>query len=270
MPRGIPYIRESTDDQVETGAGLEAQHHACTLFVLRRGLELGPTFQEVEGLSGATPFEKCPRLMDAVAELSPGDALVVSRRDRLARDRLKIIMFEQLLKTRACHLLSAAGEGTGAEDPNDLSAFLLRGIVDLFAEYERLVIKFRTASAMQVRRRAGDRVGRTPFGFDLFDDGRRSKNGTKDGVERPVKLVANPAEQAVLATMGSLRAAGESYRAIATQVNALGFRTKAEREWSHTSVRFVLTSPHPLSKPHDANQDEAAGKANHAAAGNPG
>jgi len=56
-----------------------------------------------------------------------------------------------------------------------------------------------------LRKSAATRVGKIPFGYDLAADG--------------VGLVKNAAEQEVLDLVRQLRAAGESLRAIAAELN---------------------------------------------------
>ena len=46
----------------------------------------------------------------------------------------------------------------------------MRRMVDAFAEYERNIIKARTKSAMQTKKKSNERVGHIPFGFRLAND----------------------------------------------------------------------------------------------------
>jgi site-specific DNA recombinase len=262
--RAIIYRRVSSDEQVESGAGLGAQLDACIEFAGRKGWEVAGDFQEKDGLSGKTPLPKCPGLSDALAALKVGDVLLVSRRDRIARDVMKVGMIEALLKTKKCQLVSAAGEGTEELDPDNPMGFLMRKMSDMLAEFELLLIRFRTRAGMQRRRRQGDRMGRVPFGTDLHDDGRRSKAGMKRGEERPVALRPNPREVRVLELMRALRGDGWTYRQIARYLNLFNYSTKAGKPWSHSSVHWVLTSPNPLTLTvHD-------GQTTHAQAEGPG
>ena len=47
----------------------------------------------------------------------------------------------------------------------------MRGIVDVFAAYERGVIKSRTRAALAVKRTRGERIGGIPYGYELTADG---------------------------------------------------------------------------------------------------
>jgi len=52
--------------------------------------------------------------------------------------------------------------------------------------------------------------------------------------------VPNATEQEAIGLMHKLRANGESLRAIGTELNRLGYRTKEGRPWLFTSVKGIL------------------------------
>ncbi len=114
----------------------------------------------------------------------------------------------------------------------------MRRIVDAFAEYERLVIKARTRSALDAKRRRGERAGQVPHEEVVVDDGRRSKKG---GL--PCALVDDEAEAAVIVEMRALSSAGWSLRRIARELDARGIRPKSGRPWSHSSIRVLINRP---------------------------
>src|SRR5687768_9360060 len=72
LARALIYRRVSTDEQAESGAGLNAQLDACHLFATRQKLPVAGVFTD-EDESGATPLEKRPGLLGALGELGPGD-----------------------------------------------------------------------------------------------------------------------------------------------------------------------------------------------------
>ena len=80
----IGYVRVSTDGQVESGAGLQAQRATILTECERRGLPLLEIVEDA-GLSAKTLDR--PALAGAVARLEAGEAavLVVAKLDRLAR-----------------------------------------------------------------------------------------------------------------------------------------------------------------------------------------
>jgi DNA invertase Pin-like site-specific DNA recombinase len=226
--RAVAYLRVSTDEQAQSGLGLEAQTHACRLWAHREGCELvGPFTDDV---SGAAPLDRRPGLLDALAALGPGDLLLVAKRDRLGRDPIVIAMIESAVTRKGGRVVSAAGEGTADDDP---SSILMRRLIDAFAEYERLIIKARTRAALGAKRRRGERTGQVPFGSDLAGDGRT--------------LTPNPVEAAALADVRTWHAAGWSLRRIARELDARGILPKnGGGKWSAVSVRHITRrTPEP-------------------------
>lgn len=215
--------RVSSEEQRESGAGIAAQLDACRAYAGRQGWAVGGEFTD-EAVSGATGLDKRPGLLMAITSMGKGDVLLVSKRDRLGRDPMAIAMIEAAVKRKGGRIVSVAGEGTDNDDP---SSVLMRRMVDAFGEYERLVIKARTRAAMQAKRRRGERVGQLPLGHDLADDGKH--------------LIANDAEQAVLATIVQLRKSGLSMRAIADRMNNDRIPTKqAGCRWHLKTIDRVL------------------------------
>src|SRR5579872_6505793 len=150
----IGYTRVSTGAQAVSGLGLEAQEAQIRTTAARLGLEVAAIFSD-EGLSGSLSLEERPQLLAAVDALSRGDVLLVAKRDRLGRDVVAVALIERLVARKGARVVSAAGEGTDAEDP---TALLMRRIVDSFAEYERLLIGARTKAALKAKRARGERV----------------------------------------------------------------------------------------------------------------
>ena len=237
MTRAAVYLRVSTDEQAESGAGLRGQSDACRGLATRSGWEVVGPFAD-EGISGAAPLDQRPALMDAMAELGKGDVLLVAKRDRLGRDPIVVAMIESAVERAGARVVSAAGEGTEGNDPSNV---LMRRMVDAFAEYERLIIKARTRSALRAKQHRGERTGRVPFGFDLVDDGRRSKSGLA------VALVPNPAETAIVLEIRALADAGIPPGRIASDLQSRAVPTKTGAPWSNMAVRRILARPAPGS-----------------------
>lgn len=244
--KAVEYRRVSTDDQFDAASGLNAQHDSCVGWASAHKITLIGPFDEDGGLSGSTPLDKCPALMDAMAILEKGDVLVVAKRDRIARDRLKIALLEQLLKSKGCKLVSAAGEGTDVDDPDDPMAFMVRGMVDLFAEFERIQVKWRTRMSLAAKKRRGERTGQIPYGVRLGkDDGRRSRI-RKDGKGgNPIAVEADPAEIRTIRYICLMRRDGHSIGKIAQQLDQWSIPTKNGGAWSRSSVHAILAKHLP-------------------------
>jgi DNA invertase Pin-like site-specific DNA recombinase len=220
--RAVIYLRVSTDEQAESGLGLEAQLAACKAMAARMGWEVVVILEDA--MSGGLPLEKRTILMDALAELGKGDVLLVAKRDRLSRgDMMTTAMIEAAVQRAGARVVSAAGEGTESDDP---ASVLMRRIIDAFGEYERLLIKARTRAALKAKKARGERYGQVPYGHRLAGDGTR--------------LEPDPAEAAAVALILELRAARMTLRAIAGELDRRAVPTKSGRPWRHSTVHDVL------------------------------
>lgn len=217
----IAYLRVSTEQQTETGAGLDGQQAACQRYADSQGQVLTSIYQD-KGISGAKGLEYRPGLLDAIAALDKGDTLIVSKRDRIGRDPLVVAMIEAAVKRKGATIVSAAGEGTEADEPSNI---LMRRMVDAFAEYERLVIGARTKAALQSRKAQGRRTGSIPYGYQTTEDG---------------YLEPHPGEQKVITEIQRLQNAGLSLRAIATELERKGFYTRKNKSFNPNQVKRIL------------------------------
>lgn len=190
--KAVAYIRVSTDEQ---HLGPEAQLAAIEQWAARQGVTVVAIHRDI-GVSGATPLADCTGLMAALEDLGVHGAgtLIVSKRDRLARDVMKAAMVEARAEALGARIASTAGEGDGT----DPSAKLMRQIVDAFAEYERALIGARTKAALAAKKAKGERVGGVPYGFSV-EDGR---------------LVANEDERRIILEAKYLSSNGLSLRGI--------------------------------------------------------
>jgi len=90
----VAYLRVSTDEQVQSGLGLDAQRTAVEQEAVRRGWSV--TWEADEGVSGK--LRNRPALDRALARLRAGEAqaLVVAKMDRLGRS---VIQASDVLET---------------------------------------------------------------------------------------------------------------------------------------------------------------------------
>lgn len=161
--RVVGFYRVSTNAQVESGLGLEAQQSAVKNYCLTHGFELVSGFTE-GGVSGKTPLGERKELLRALASVKTleADALVVAKLDRLSRDPLTQMTAERVLAKSGARIISVAGEGTEGEDPAQV---LLRRIMGAVAEAEASFTGARVREALRAKKERGERLGRPPFGF---------------------------------------------------------------------------------------------------------
>jgi len=220
--RAIISLRVSTEEQGDSGLGLEAQEASCRQAAERLGIPVASVHSDA--ISGKTALDKRPGLMEAIDAMERGDVLLVAKRDRLARgDVLLTAMIERMVERKGGRVVSAAGEGTDDDGP---AGVLMRRMIDAFAEYERALIAERTRAALRAKRARGERVGAVPYGHRLAGDG--------------THLVADRDEQRVIARARALRAEGCSYGAIAKQLTIEGFPTRMGKPWHPQQVKNMV------------------------------
>lgn len=129
MAATIGYARTSTVDQI---AGLEAQ---------KRDLRVaGCQSVFAEQLSAAA--DSRPELAKAVALLQPGDALMVTKPDRLARSTVELLSIEADLTKRGIGLIVLSMGGDRLDTRNPTSKLMLT-ILAAVATWEREIMKER-------------------------------------------------------------------------------------------------------------------------------
>lgn len=215
----VAYYRVSTEEQGESGLGLEAQRKAVEDYLNGNGWEIVAEFVEV---ASGTDRER-PKLEDAVRTARVyGATLIVSKLDRLARD--------------AAFVLALQDAGVNIEFANapGLSRFPVT-MLAAAAEFEARMISERTREALAAAKRRGVELG-TP---DNLTDEARAK-----GRKQAAAVVSRRADQraADLEPMiRQLQAEGATTpRELAERLNDKGVPTARGGQWYPTTVRRVL------------------------------
>ena len=131
-------------------------------------------------------------------------------------------MIERLAVREGAEVVATDGVGNGSSP----EAGLLRGIVDVFAQYERALIRARTRAALAVKRARGERTGTVPYGWRL----------TKDGTH----LEPCQAEQEAIKAARALRGQGMTLEAIGRALEARGMLPRSGGRWSAKVVSTGL------------------------------
>ncbi len=101
-----------------------------------------------------------------------------------------------------------------------------REALDLARVYERAVIRSRTRAALAAKKARGERVGTLPYGYRLAADG--------------LHLMADEAEQAVMASIRQLAGEGLSQRAIVAHLARRGVVGRKGAPLQQTQVARML------------------------------
>lgn len=224
----IAYLRVSTDCQAEQGLGLEVQERAIRKWAKAQGHKVVAWYRD-EGVSGSNGLENRVGLPDALGSLkeAQGDALIVYRLDRLARDLIvqETLLAEVKRMDRLVFSTSAAEDAFLVDDPDDPSRKLIRQVLGAVAEYERSMIALRLRSG---RKRKAEKGG---FAYGSPPIGYRAEGG---------ELVADENEQAALQRIRELRIEGRSYREMAATLTEEGHRPKRSDRWHVESLRRIV------------------------------
>jgi DNA invertase Pin-like site-specific DNA recombinase len=215
--RAVGYVRVSTEEQAESGAGLTAQFEAIEREVERRrgdgpgtGWELVQMYAD-NAVSGKRMTNR-PGLAEALASLTNGhaDVLIVAKLDRLSRSMLDFcLLLDQARREGWSLVILDLGI-----DLTTASGEVMAHVAAAFAQFERRLIGQRTRDALAVKRAAGVRLGRPP---SLGDD--------------------------VVGRITAARGAGETLSAISERLNADGVPTaRGGACWYPSTIAAVLRS----------------------------
>ena len=149
MSTVLAYLRVSTDEQADSGAGLAAQRAAILTEATRRGWsEADMKFIEDAGFSGKSL--KRPGIEAALDALKrkTADTLVVAKVDRLSRS---LVDFAGLMdrSSREGWALVALDLGVDTTTP---TGEMVANVMATFAQFERRLIGQRTREALAAKR----------------------------------------------------------------------------------------------------------------------
>jgi len=226
--KAIGYTRCSTNEQADSGLGLEAQAERIKAYCTMRGSELLELITDA-GVSGGKPLasrDGGQRLLTAIRERK-ADGVVMLKLDRMFRNAGDCLTtVERWEKSGvALHVVDLGGN---AIDTTSAAGRFMLVVLAGAAEMERNLTRERTRSAMAVKRGNGQRIGTIPYGYDLAADG--------------ATLVPNESEQAVITEIRAWRAAGWTLERIADELTARAVpaKTGKSERWTHQAVARIV------------------------------
>ncbi|MGI0131170.1 MAG: recombinase family protein [Thermoplasmata archaeon] len=202
----VGYVRVSTDEQGDSGAGVEAQRLAITAECSRRGWRL---LDLLEDVASGKSLDRRPGLDAAMATIRRGEAhgLVVAKLDRLSRSVIDAASTIERARREGWNLV-ALDLGV---DFSTAAGEAMANMTAVFAQLERRLIGERTRAALAVKKAQGVRLG------------------------RPRVL-----PDAVVGRIVGERAAGRTLQAIAAGLHADGVATAQGGVWRPGTVAVVL------------------------------
>lgn len=161
--RVVGYVRVSTDDQADSGAGLEAQRSAIRAECQRRGWQLLTMHEDTASGRSTSGRRGLKAALEAV-ERGSAAATVVAKLDRLSRSLLDFAALMDRSRRRGWALV-ALNVGVDTTTP---SGEMVVNVLAVFAQFERRLIGQRTREAPAVRRAQGKHRPRSAI--RLWDD----------------------------------------------------------------------------------------------------
>jgi DNA invertase Pin-like site-specific DNA recombinase len=156
--------------------------------------------------------------LSALREHKAG-ALLVAKRDRLARDVMVAVTIERAAGAAGAQLVSVDGTGNGDTPADEF----MRTIINGAAQYERALIRARTKAALAEKRARGEKLGgHVPFGYRVGEDGKT--------------LVEDAEEQFIIKTVRAAKARGDSLRAIVGALERRGLLSRRATPLGLTQV----------------------------------
>jgi DNA invertase Pin-like site-specific DNA recombinase len=173
-----------------------------------------------EGLSG-TKADR-PGLTAALSAVCKGDALVVYSLSRLARSTAHTLEISTRLDKVGADLVSLSEK----IDTTSASGKMVFRLLAVLAEFERDLISERTTTALQHKKKQGQRTGSIPLGKCLADDG--------------VHLVDEQGEQMAIEAARVLKDQGLSLRKIAESLEHQGMLSRTKKRFDAKQIQRMI------------------------------
>lgn len=222
------YLRVSSEKQEEDGYGFEAQQADLRAWAARTGHTIPDDLWFKEVVSGVATLNDRPVLLDACRAAWRVGGLVCARVDRWTREPEETAMLHHMFARHGSALLFANGPDVQDKSP---TAQLMRGLLELFARYDRLSINLRLSAGRIQARKRGTVTSPPPFGYRVRDQWEKGESNL-EVVETEAAAV-----RYILALGAGKRGPGW----IAAQCAAAGYTGRAGRPMQKSLVAKVLT-----------------------------
>jgi DNA invertase Pin-like site-specific DNA recombinase len=226
MKHLIAYRRVSTQQQGESGLGMDSQEQSILGYAMQTGSHLAATYDEIEsGKNSARPM-----LAKAMAHAKRiKGILLIAKLDRLARNSLFINQ-----------LLASGVEFVCCDMP--FAHKLTIQILAAVAEHEAEQISARVKAALAQAKKRGVLLGtHRPGHFTgtYEQHVKNAKHAYKFAISAR-KEISEPIYNEVRPIIRQMRDSGDTLLCIATHLNANGYRTARDKQWNAMQVRRVL------------------------------
>jgi DNA invertase Pin-like site-specific DNA recombinase len=226
--RLAPYVRVSTKGQADDGLGAVDQERRIRAWAKRNGHTIcGPITPEQA--SGTVPVDQRPVFVEVLGRIANRrcEGLVVLNLGRIARTLTVQEAAVAMVWASGGRVFTADAGEVLQDDPSDPMRTAIRQMMGVFHQLDRAMIVAR----LQGGRRVKADQGGYAYGAPAFGQAADRDQHT---------LVDDEAEQATVARIRALRAAGASLRVIAATLEAEGRPPKRGTRWHPTTIARVL------------------------------
>jgi site-specific DNA recombinase len=162
-PVAVAYCRVSTEEQRERET-VATQREAIERWAQSAGITIRRWYTD-EGYSGSLEPDQRPGLMALLEDANRGlfRLLVIYRIDRLSRDAAIYFNLERQLRRMGVTVVSVT---EGALDDDTAAGHLRRGVLAVFSDFERRLIRERSVAGQRRLAAQGQYMGGCrPFGY---------------------------------------------------------------------------------------------------------
>lgn len=237
--RALAYLRVSTGRQAETELSIPDQRRQIQAWCVDRKLEIVEEYVEPGASATDDKRPEFQRMIDRATAGGGVDLIIVHSYSRFFRDSFGLEFYVRKLAKHGVRLVSITQEFSDDADP---AQSMMRKVVALFDEYQSKENAKHVLRAMKENARQGFWNGaKPPFGYKtavVEQRGARLKKRLEiDSVEAEfVRLVFQ------LYLEGDQRSGPMGVKAIASWLNARGYRTRLGARWGVGPLHVMLSN----------------------------
>lgn len=225
MQTAAAYIRVSTKDQAELSP--DSQIKLIQEYATSHNMVLPEKYIfRDDGISGRSAAKR-PAFLQMIATAKgkehPFDVLLLWKFSRFARNQEESIVYKSLLR-RDCGVEVISISEPLADGP---FGSLIERIIEWMDDFYSTRLSGEVRRGMAEKASRGGVVAAAPFGY-------RNANGT---------LVPHPEQAEGIRRLFTRFLAGVSYRTLAEEMNALGYRLRQGGRFDVRSVKYILLNP---------------------------
>lgn len=189
----VGYVRVSTQEQGDSGAGIEAQVSAIQREAEHHRWDLVAVLQDV---ASGSSRDRRPQLQEAMRMVREGEAdtLAVSKLDRLSRSAVDFgAIIEESRKEGWTIVIIDLGVDLGTP-----AGEMVASIMAVLAQWERRMISQRTIDALRERKRSGMKLGRpvgTTADTETLIVGMKDRGASLRGIAQSLTTMCIPTPQ---------------------------------------------------------------------------